>query len=109
MLQEGKAVDDPRCANPREGRRDDEHDEGSGDHTRDRLPRLALAVERQPFDEDWNERRARNAAENEVEQHVGDGVGEVERVRDWREAQDPSEDEHPQQSGQPRNERSARH
>ena len=104
-----ESLDDPGGREPRQHRRGRENDQRTGHDAGNRLPGPSLAVEREPLDEDGDEGRAQDPAQDEVEEHVGHGVGQVEGVGDRGEAEHPREDEDPQQTREARDQGAARH
>ena len=84
---------------------DAEHDDDEGEDGRDGAPGLPLGPGGQPVDEHRDEGGRQHAPEDDVEEHVGGGVGQVVGVGQAVEAEHVGEDEDPADAGEARRRR----
>ena len=78
-----------------------EHDHRHREHGRDGVEGLALGLVGQPVDEDGDEGGGEDAAQHDVVEHVGRGVGQVVRVGQRRLAEGPGQGDEAEQPGDP--------
>ena len=74
-------------------------DHRHGEHGRDGVERLALGLVGQPVDEDGDEGGGEDAAQHDVVEHVGRGVGQVVGVGQRRLAERPGQGDEAEQPG----------
>ena len=79
-IEHGQRVDEVGRGDQRRHRGREQDDDRHRDDGGDGLERLALVLVGQPVDEDGNERGGEHAAQHDVVEHVGRGVGQVVRV-----------------------------
>jgi hypothetical protein len=70
-----------------------------GEHGGDGVEGLALGLVGQPVDEDRNEGGRQDAAQHDVVEHVGRGVGQVVRVGERGLSQRPGEGDEAEEPG----------
>ena len=80
----------------------EQDDDGDGDDGRDRLEGLALVPVGQAVDEDGDEGGREDAAQHDVVEHVGRGVGQVVGVGQEGLAERPGQGHEAEQPGEPR-------
>ena len=98
-IEHGERVDEERRRHECRHGRDGQDDHRDREHGRNGVEGFALALVGQPVDEDGNEGGREDAAQHDVVEHVGRGVGEVVRVGQRRLPEGPGEGDEAEQSG----------